>query len=102
VERLRPAAAASPTSHGGRFETGLYGCTELFVEGLLDLFRAGVLKREVEGALVHAGFFIGSRAFYGALNDMPPATLAKFRMTSISYVNELYRDETAKRRHRVN
>src|SRR6185312_7655660 len=36
------------------------------------------------------------------LNDMPPATLAKFRMTSISYVNELYRDEAAKRRHRVN
>jgi acyl-CoA hydrolase len=33
---------------------------------------------------------------------MPPEALAKFRMTSISYVNELYHDEAAKRRHRVN
>jgi len=102
VGRLSRQATPDAIFHTAPFATGLYGCTELFVEGLLDLFRAGVLKREVEGALVHAGFFIGSRAFYGALNDMPPATLAKFRMTSISYVNELYRDETAKRRHRVN
>jgi hypothetical protein len=32
----------------------------MFVEGLLDLFRADVLKREVDGALLHAAFFIGS------------------------------------------
>lgn len=29
------------------FEKGLYGATELFVEGYLDLYRAGVLKRRV-------------------------------------------------------
>ncbi|MCZ8130084.1 MAG: acetyl-CoA hydrolase [Steroidobacteraceae bacterium] len=34
---------------GGRspFERGLYGCTELFVDGFLDLYRAGILKRPV-------------------------------------------------------
>jgi acyl-CoA hydrolase len=74
----------------------------LFVEGMLDLFRAGVLKREVGGIVLHAGFFIGSRAFYQSLRDMPPETVAKFGMTGISFVNELYGDEEEKRRARVN
>jgi acyl-CoA hydrolase len=103
IGHLRPEAAVSPVAlHLSPFESGLYGCTELFVEGLLDLFRAGILKREVDGAVLHAGFFVGSRAFYRALREMPPETAAKFRMTSIFYVNELYRDEAAKRSARVN
>jgi acyl-CoA hydrolase len=85
-----------------RFDVGLYGCTEMFVESLLDLFRAGVLKREVDGIVLHGGFFIGSRAFYRSLRDMPPETAAKFGMTRISFVNELYGDEEEKRRARVN
>jgi acyl-CoA hydrolase len=68
---------------------------------MLDLYRAGILKREVDGAVLHAGFFLGSRAFNRALRDMPAAELKKFQMTSISYVNELYHDEDAKRRARV-
>ena len=43
------------------FTAGLYGCSELFVEGMLDLYRAGILKREgyisdfaVEGQLPKA------------------------------------------------
>ena len=84
-----------------RFDVGLYGCSELFVEGMLDLFRAGILKREVDGIVLHGGFFIGSRAFYRALRDMPPETAAKFGMTWISFVNELYGDEDEKRRARV-
>lgn len=31
----------------GAFDTGLYGATEMFVEGFLHLFEAGVLKRPV-------------------------------------------------------
>jgi acyl-CoA hydrolase len=85
----------------GPFATGLYGCTEMLVEGLLDLHRAGILKREVDGALLHAGFFVGSRAFYRTLRDMPPDVAAKFRMTSISFVNELFHGEDAKRKARV-
>src|SRR5205807_237080 len=83
------------------FEVGLYGASEMFVEGFLDLFHAGILRREVDGALLHAAFFVGSRAFYRALREMPPAELAKFRMSAVSYVNELYGDEAAKRRARV-
>jgi acyl-CoA hydrolase len=29
------------------FESGLYACTEMFVDGLLDLYRSGVLRRQV-------------------------------------------------------
>jgi acyl-CoA hydrolase len=31
----------------GPFEAGLYGCTEMFVDGFLDLYRSGVLRRRV-------------------------------------------------------
>ncbi len=93
-----PQAAAVRTE---RFDAGLYGCSELFVEGMLDLFDAGILKREVDGIVLHAGFFIGSRRFYKALRDMPRAVLKKFGMTAITFVNELYRDEDKKRRARV-
>lgn len=99
LDGLPPAADA--VRYTTPFEAGLYGCSEMFVEGLLDLQRAGILKREVDGAVLHAGFFLGSRAFYKALREMPRATSNKFRMTSISYVNELYGDEDAKRRARV-
>jgi acyl-CoA hydrolase len=83
------------------FEAGLYGVSEMLVEGFLDLMRAGILKREVDGALLQAAFFLGSRAFYRALREMPQAELAKLRMTAVSYVNQLYGDEAAKRRARV-
>ena len=88
--------------HCEPFVTGLYACSELFVEGLLDLFRAGILKREVNGIVLHAGFFVGSRAFYRSLREMPREVVQKFGMTAISFVNELYGDEAKKRRARTN
>jgi len=88
--------------HTEPFDAGLYGCSEMFVEALLDLHRAGILKREVNGVVLHAGFFIGSRAFHRSLREMPREAAKKFAMTSISYVNELYGDEEEKRRARVN
>jgi acyl-CoA hydrolase len=83
------------------FTTGLHGVSEMFVEGFLELYRAGILRREVDGTLLQAAFFVGSRAFYRALREMPRAELEKFRMMAVSYVNELYGDEAAKRRSRV-
>ena len=83
------------------FAIGLYGCSEMFVEGFLDLIRAGVLKREVDGALLHAGFFVGSHAFYRALREMPATEREKLQMKAIGFVNELYGDEDGKRRARV-
>jgi acyl-CoA hydrolase len=102
LRRLDAAATAPPGMiEEAPFAVGLFGASEMFVEGFLDLHRAGILRREVEGALLHAAFFVGSRAFYRALREMPEAELEKFRMTAVSYVNELYGDEAAKRRARV-
>ena len=102
VARLDSAdSAPQRLRESAPFELGLYGVSEMFVESFLDLRRAGILKREVDGALLQAAFFIGSRAFYRALRDMPEAELAKLRMTAVSFVNELYGDEAAKRRARV-
>ncbi len=84
------------------FDVGLHGVSEMFVEGFLALRDAAILKREVDGTLLSAAFFLGSRAFYRRLREMQPAELAKLRMTSVSFVNELYgEDEMAKRAARV-
>ena len=102
VARLDPAALAPAHLRGSApFAAGLYGVSEMFVAGFLHLLRAGVLKRDVDGALLRAAFFLGSRAFYRALREMPDAELAKLRMGPVSFVNELYGDEAAKRRARV-
>jgi acyl-CoA hydrolase len=101
LTRLRADATTPAMNDTGLFTEGLYACTEMFVEGLLDLYRAGILKREVDDALLHGGFFVGSRSFYRALRDMPEQQLAKFHMTAISYVNELYGAEDKKRAARV-
>ncbi|MDB5455261.1 MAG: acetyl-CoA hydrolase [Caulobacter sp.] len=94
LQRLSPDQTPR---HTEPFEVGLYACTEMFVDCLLDLYRAGVLKREVDGAVLHGGFFLGPKAFYAALRDMPPAERAKFQMKAISFINELYGDEETKR-----
>lgn len=96
VEKLSPRA----TGDFGRFRTGLYGESEMLVDGFLELIKAGVLKREVDGAVLHAGFFLGPRGFYKALRDMPKKDRTRIRMTAISFVNSLLNDETKKRRAR--
>jgi acyl-CoA hydrolase len=102
VARLDPAdLAPAHLRESAPFAAGLYGVSEMFVEGFLHLLRAGVLKREVDGALLHAAFFLGSRAFYRELREMPETELAKLRMGPVSFVNELYGDEAGKRRARV-
>jgi acyl-CoA hydrolase len=99
LKGLSPSGAAP--AHGEPFESGLYAATEMFVDCLLDLWKAGVLKREVDGAVLHGGFFLGPRAFYRALREMPREDRAKFQMQAISGINELYGDEAAKRAARV-
>jgi acyl-CoA hydrolase len=112
----RSAATAPPpdliSAAGGRepFAEGLFASTEMFVDQLLDLYRAGVLRRLVYdtleeqqasmrgervrgGCVLHAGFFLGPRGFYGALKSMHPSDLARFSMRGVSYVNQLYGPE---------
>jgi len=88
------------------FATGLYGCTEMLVDGYLALMRAGILRRRVtagEGreAILHAGFFLGSQAFYRELREMPREMLDLIAMTGISFTNTLEGDQAAKRAQRT-
>src|SRR5262249_24882904 len=101
IARLDPAGLAPALRESAPFAAGLHGVSEMFVESFVDLMHAGVLAREVDGVILYAGFFLGSRAFYRALRETPHAMRAKLNMTSISFVNQLYGDEATKRRARV-
>lgn len=48
---LDAAVTGAIAAHGGyqSLERGLYACSEMFVDGFLDLYRTGVLKRGVYG-----------------------------------------------------
>ncbi|MCV0385033.1 MAG: acetyl-CoA hydrolase [Nitrobacter sp.] len=96
--RLVPDGTMAETAP---FVTGLYGVSEMVFEAFLGLINAGVLKREVDGAVLHGAFFLGSQSFYRALREMTPDELSRIQMTAVSFTNELYGDEAARRRARV-
>ena len=49
------------------------------------------LGRELQnGQVLHAGFFLGPRAFYVALRELPERERAQFGMRSVGFVNQLY------------
>ncbi|XVN18201.1 acetyl-CoA hydrolase/transferase C-terminal domain-containing protein [Pseudomonas corrugata] len=104
------------------FAKGLYGCSEMFVNGLLALAEAGIIRRKVypdeptqeqanagtldeaaqpDGVCVHGGFFLGPRSFYQRLHELPQNRRLEFNMTRISYINELYGQERLKRLQRL-
>jgi acyl-CoA hydrolase len=94
------------------FRTGLYGASEMFMDGFMHLYRAGILKRRVfddldlqrraleaesgngampeGGAVMDAGFFLGSRPFYDFLRELGPEERPLFRMMSVRRINQLY------------
>jgi acyl-CoA hydrolase len=103
------------------FASGLYGCSEMFVNGLLALVDAGIVRRRVypdlerqaqanagtldeaeqkDGVMVHGGFFVGPQSFYQRLRQLPDSSLQQIDMTAISFINELYGDEALKRLQR--
>lgn len=92
-----PFPRAARFNEQGPFETGLYGVTEMLVDGLLALFERGIIRREVDGAAIHAGFFLDSRDFYERLSALPMAERARIHMVPVSFTNALYGDEAAKR-----
>lgn len=110
VGQLGQAAASSPRPALGPFDEGLYANSEMLVEGLLELKRAGILKRRVpedpqrpddaRGPMIHAAFFLGSKDLYDELRDMPEEERADIAMTAVSFVNQLYGDEALKRAQR--
>jgi acyl-CoA hydrolase len=87
----RFAAQQAATGGDTPFEAGLYAVTEMFVDGFLDLYREGILKRRVDpdGALLHGAFILGPRAFYEELRAMPDPERALFQMMPVSFTNDL-------------
>lgn len=98
-DRLNPAQPAWLET--SRFEQGLYGLSEMFVEPFLKLIDAGIIKREVDGALLHAAFFLGPKGFYKALREMPAEQLDRIQMKAVSFTNEVLEETEAKRRARI-
>lgn len=93
---LHPEAETTP------FMQGLYGCTELLVDGYLALLRAGILMRDTDDggghrSVLDAGFFLGNRDFYRALATLPASDAARITMRGISFTNTLRGDVKVKR-----
>ena len=105
------------------FAQGLYGCSEMFVHGLMVLVDAGIVRRKVypdaerqalanagmldeslhtDGVCVHGGFILGPASFYQRLREVPHSKRSEFNMTAISFINELYGQEALKRLQRHN
>ncbi|MEK9278664.1 MULTISPECIES: acetyl-CoA hydrolase/transferase C-terminal domain-containing protein [unclassified Bradyrhizobium] len=100
MTRLSPArpAVAQETSS---FDLGLYGVSEMLTEAFIGLIDAGILKRAVDGVVLHGAFFLGPKSFYRALREMPPDQIARIQMMPVSFTNALYGEEEQKRRARV-
>src|SRR6202167_1754560 len=101
MKRLAPASEPSSTLEIRAFEQGLYGVSEMLFEAFLGLIDAGILKREVDGVLLHGAFFLGPKSFYRALREMTSSQIARIQMMPVSFTNELYGNEDAKRRARA-
>ena len=122
IRQMDPSLASTDECFLDPFEIGLYGCTEMFVHGFLELYRIGVLKREVHdsgpahtrkehhennapaqsnGRVLDAGFFLDSSTFYEELKNLTEADLEKLQMKPVSFVNQLYTDEALKRSQRI-
>ena len=101
LTRLSPGTEPLSALQTGPFEKGLYGVSEMLTEAFIGLLEAGILKREVDGVVLHGAFFLGPKSFYRALREMTPDQIARIQMMPVSFTNELYGEEAAKRRARV-
>lgn len=98
MARLAPTRAPAES---GPFENGLYGLSEMVTEAFVGLIDAGILKRAVDGIILHGAFFLGPKSFYRALREMPAEQIARISMMPVSFTNELYGDEEIKRAARI-
>jgi acyl-CoA hydrolase len=96
----------------GLFDRGLYGASEMIMDGFMHLRRGGVLKRNVyddldlqnaldagtrvdDGSLrgghyLKGAFFLGSKNFYAWLRELSGADYDGLVMSRVSDVNQLY------------
>lgn len=119
VRTLDPEAAERPLVRewGGLDDLprGLYGASEMVMEGFRHLMENGVMGRMVvedievmrrladgsatqadferalrEGFCLHGAFFLGSTEFYRWLREMPEERRQRIGMTRITQINQLY------------
>lgn len=117
LDRLRGSAAASDPLIArcgglGPFGKGLYGASEMIMDGFMQLRRAGILVRkvyddlEVEQALAAGGavdpqrlqgghylkgaFALGSKTFYAWLRELEGEDFDGLAMCRVSDINQLY------------
>jgi acyl-CoA hydrolase len=84
MSRLAPSAAPRET---GVFDEGLYGVSEMVFEAFLGLIEAGILRRAVDGVILHGAFFLGPKAFYRALREMKGEEISRICMMPVSFTN---------------
>lgn len=103
-----PYARGREKFHQDKFAEGLYGTSEMLMDGFMHLRRAGILKREIYDLeksvrrYLHGAFFLGSSEFYQWMRDLHKEGDRGVCMTRVSKVNDLYdANELALRRQRV-
>jgi len=62
----------------------------MLFEAFLGLIEAGILKRDVDGVMLHWRVFSRAESFYRALREMPPEQIGRIQMMPVSFTNELY------------
>lgn len=82
------------------FDIGLFGVSEMLVDVFIDLMEAGVVKREVNGTLIHGGFFLGPKSMYRRLRELSSEQRNKINMTAIGYINGAHIDFNQKQQNR--
>jgi acyl-CoA hydrolase len=105
-----PCVESTALGDDAPFEAGLYGASEMFMDGFMHLYRAGILTREVfddlntmrkanagmaideagQGAVMDGGFYLGSRSFYDFLSSLDDRERERFRMHGVGRINQLY------------
>ncbi|HET6546473.1 MAG TPA: acetyl-CoA hydrolase/transferase C-terminal domain-containing protein [Rhodanobacteraceae bacterium] len=80
----------------GGFASGLYGASEMIMDGFMHLRRGGVLKRvvgaedEQGGHYLKGAFYLGSKPFYEWLGSLDGEDYRGLAMSRVSDVNQLY------------
>lgn len=89
------------------FEKGIYGTSEMLMDGFMYLRKANILKRmifdqdEHKKRYLHGAFFLGSKGLYEWLKNLNQEDFDGLSMTRVSKVNDLYDpNERALRRQR--
>ena len=94
------------------FTTGLYGASEMVMDGFMHLARAGIVSRRVyddiaveraladgrdvdvgsrrDGRYLRGAFYLGSKQFYDWLRGLEGADFDGLSMTRVSDINQLY------------